>query len=46
MSSCNADFNLLYSFLSPNGDMFELLLKLDDREFTYEFPIAHLPVSS
>ena len=45
ITSSHEDFNSVYSFLCPKGDVFDALLKLDDREFSYEFPMTHLPVS-
>lgn len=45
MSSSHPEFALVYKFLSPGGDIFYLLTKLDDGEFIYEFPSAILPVS-
>ena len=44
MNSSNTEFNLLYSFLCPGGDLFDIFLKLDDKEFSYEFPLTYIPV--
>ena len=41
--SSHMDFNMLYSFLIPGGDIFDLLMKLDDREFVYDFPVVSRP---
>ncbi len=42
LCSSHLEFNLLYPFLNPGGDLFDLLMKLDDREFVYEFPVVSL----
>lgn len=44
MNSSNTEFNFLYSFLCPGGDLFDIFLKLDDQEFSYEFPLTCIPV--
>lgn len=43
---CNShlEFQILYSFLSPGGDIFDLLVNLDDRGYMYEFHIVSLKV--
>ena len=44
INTSSPEFELLHSFLSPGGDLFDLLVKLDDKEVSYEFPLACLPV--
>lgn len=44
LTTSHPEFELVYTFLSPGGDIFDLLRKLDDKEFSYEFPLGCLPV--
>ena len=44
LHSAHPEFDLIYSFLNPEGDIFNLLMKLYDKSFSYEFPSACLPV--
>ena len=41
----HSDFPHVLLFLSPDGDIFQLIAKLDVGNFIYEFPIKCLPVS-
>jgi len=41
----HTDFPTLLQFLSPGGDLFHLIPRLDEEGFLYEFPINCLPVS-
>ena len=41
----HSDFPTLLQFLSPGGDLFHLIARLDGEAFLYEFPIHCLPVS-
>ena len=50
LKTCNRkyhtqDFDVVSAFLSPSGEMFQLIAKLDHEGFLYEFPIKCLPVS-
>ena len=39
------EFNAAYDFLSPmTGPLFQLIGKLDENNFRFEFPIKCLPV--
>lgn len=39
LTTSHPEFELVYTFLSPGGDIFNILMKLDDKEFSYEFPL-------
>ena len=41
----HSDFPQVLQFLSPDGEIFQLIAKLDAGNFIYEFPIKCLPVS-
>ena len=40
----HSDFPLVYQFLAPGGDLFQLISKLEGEDFLYEFPTSCLPV--
>ena len=45
LTTSHPDFEIVYAFLNPGGDLFNLLAKLDDKEFSYGFPLGCMPVS-
>jgi hypothetical protein len=44
LTTSHPEFDIVYGFLNPGGDVFNLLMKLDDKEFSYEFPLGCMPV--
>ncbi len=42
----HSDFAPILQFLAPGGDLFQLISKLEEEGFLYEFPTSCLPVST